>query len=296
MQKTNQDFKKNLKDIGDIGLLTCYRITPFLILLNREAGALKYNMACQAITSGSLDVFDISTSNNKQFKIDEWGNILKNELDEETQKVVAKDLSAFKKYMVTSIFRTIAFKSCLYKELNLSPQEYFDVIITPMFLELYNFYGIEPKKILKKLSEMKIEKKKFFGKKEVEIKTKESKNALTISADDVSVEIPKIRIDRDIFTKDYKRKCLLLNEVDKYWVANNNMPVKFLLDPFNFGQTFQFFSQYLEENAKLGLEKSKISVQKSKIEGEDELVFKLGTNLCAAMFSEYVEEYKKKFG
>jgi len=306
--KNIEKFEEVLKSLGELGVLTCYRISAFTMLLNRQSRNFKYKSSYKL--KGYLDTFDFQTNNEKVlFSIDEWGSLLECKLNKEDKEKIKDDFIDLRKYLVNSIFRTIACKILSYKDLNLDMKDFFNGVITPTFLEAYNFYDLDYESILKDMRKEKISQKRLFGKKELDVDVVNSKDSITISCGKSKVVIPKIKINIKDYTRDYKSRGIILNLISKYWIVphKRDLPPFLLLDPFNLGQPMQFFSEHIIkeglahdefrriwENNPLILE-SKISIPPTIVEGEDDVLISIAAKLCTALFKNFSEVYSKKW-
>lgn len=301
-------MEDTIKSLGKLGVLTCYRIGPFITLLNREARNFKYEFKQKL--EDHTDLFDIQTKDGSIFfTVDEWGNLIKCGLGKEEKGKVKSDLLNLRRYLIQSIFRTIAFKSVSYKDLNLNVNYFFNGVITPVFLEAYNFYDLEWNFIFDELRKDKVPVKSLFGKKELGIDVTNSKEKLTISCDGNKVIIPKIKINIPEFTEDYKPRALIVDYLEKYWIVphKESLPISFLMDPFDLGRPIQFFSECLINEAKTNknfknyweenesIKKSRISIPETILEGKDDVLFSIAGGLCAQLFSNFAKVYAEKF-
>ncbi|MDO8459890.1 MAG: hypothetical protein Q7S74_02165 [Nanoarchaeota archaeon] len=298
-----------LKSLGKLGVLTCYRISSFIELLNQHSVSFKYNFK-QFVSEDNMDLYLIQTNDAKVFfKTDEWGNLIENKIKKEEKEKIKLDLINLRKYLIKSIFRTIAYKSVSYKDLNLNVSDFFNGVITPLFLEAYNFYDLDFSSIFNELNKSKINIKKLFSKKELSINVVGSKEKLTITCEDNKIIIPKIKINIKEFTRDYKSRALILGHINKYWIHSNNknLSQSFLLDPFDLGRPFRFFSEYIIKKAKNDKEfkqdwednkfirNSKISIPETVLEGKEEVLLQISSRLCSTLFGNFTKVYVKKF-
>jgi len=303
--KPTKPLKKILKEMGDLGILTCYRIAPFMILLNNKSIGFKYSHRQRLVKH--VDVFDINFDGGS-FSVDEWGNLLKEDIKKEDKAKVEMDLSMLLGYLPQSLLRTLFFKAASCKELNLNAVECINGIVVPVFLEAYNFYDFNFSSMFKKMKEKKITVKKFLGKKEMELKVKDGKDKLVLECEGNKIEIPKIKFDLKKYTEEYKPRALILENIKKYWIfGKDKNPPNFLLDPFNIGQIFQFFSEFIINEARKDerfndywesnefISKSKISVPEAVIEGKDDVIIAMGVRLGAILGCEFAEVYNKRF-
>jgi hypothetical protein len=292
-------MEETLKSLGNLGLLTCYRIMPFIVLLNRNSINYKYEFK-QMLGKDKLDYFEIYSGEDVCFTADEWGNLTENKTKKENEEKVKEDLLRLRMYMVKSIFRTIAYKFSSYNDLNLNVYDFYNGVVTPVFLELYNFYDLDFKKVFKELEKNKIEVKKLLKKKELDIKVTDSKNILTIKCGDNSITMPKIKLDIKTYNIDYKGRCMILDHLGKYWIFGQRKESVFmLLDPFNLGQPMQFFSEYLVYESILNgnnlMQESKLNIPKTAVEGNDEVLFEIAGHFGAALFKNFMDIYSRRF-
>jgi len=308
--KTDNKFANILRSFGKLGLLTCYRIHSFLFLLNSNSRNFKYQVSRRL--SDQIELYDFSTKQSLQFTldftIDEWGRVIENKLEEGEQEKVASDFLQLRRYLLHSLFRTIAYKSTSYRDLNLNPSEFFNGIMTPMFLELYNFYDLDVNVLFDELRKNKIEITRWFMKSELDLQIDIDKDAITISCKNSRIVIPRIKITLDDFTGDYKsRGNILPYLLHKYWIGSKKAPSMMMLDPFNMGQPIQFFSAYLIDEAKRHeefkrdwehnsqIKKSKISIPPTIVDGKKEILFQIGEALGGVLFIQFREQYVKRF-